>query len=509
MERKNYKSDFDFIMRLRDCKDPEKTVEWPEGDFEAVFWAGSKANPYRAGRRGGVCENCFPTEDGGMHFVFDKHRLGVGTLKWEPHFELANAIYPDGKENVYSKEPLGIELVDGPGDCPTTAEVEALVPFIRFKYEDLTEEEKAEISKPATDAAASAASVRELEKGVRAAEEVRVANETARIGAENARALAEQTRQTDEQDRVDAEALREVAEEERNGAEERRAEEFAGWEDEIGSKANRSELSNVLAEETLDAGNFPGISTYTREELKKDWFIDYWNAVWTVRCKFTHLNDSLKDHVLGKYDPENAPDKEKPFRAFDDVWLSYEEALRVIEEYQWAPGQTNLDGCLQTAHSRVAVPFTFGAHGNVSLANIAVYNEDIEEVCFAFGVSHAWGFQISKLNTAFHCARGSKLRKIHGILPVRADCTFNGWVSGATNLESFRLWGLAKDIEMASCPKLDLATVDYLITNRAGTNGITVTLHPTVYDKIMDEANEEWHALLDKAASKNITIASA
>lgn len=505
MKNINYKSDFDFIMRLRDCKDPEKTVEWPEGDFEAVFWAGSKANSYRAGRRGGVCENCFPTEDGGMHFVFDKHRLGVGTLKWEPHFELANVIYPDGKEDVYSKEPLGIELVDGPGDCPTTAEVEALVPFIKFKYEDLTDEEKAEISKPATDAAAS---VRELEKSVRAAENERVANETARIGAENARELAEQTRQANEQDRTEAEALREVAEEERNDAEERRAEEFAGWEGEMDSKADRSELSNVLAEEPLDAGNFPDIGTYTREELKKDLFIDMWNSVWTVKCCFNHLNDPLTDRVLGKYDPENAPDAQHPFRAYDDVWLTYEEALQVIKEYQWAPGQNNLSGCLQNAHSRVAVPFTFGAHSQaINLASIAVYNDDIEEVCFAFG-PYTWGFQISKLDTAFHATR-SKLRKIHGILPVQANCTFNGWVSGAVNLESFRLYGLAGDISVSSCPKLDLETFRYMITKAANTKAITITVHPEVYAKIGDEANEEWHALLDKAASKNITIASA
>lgn len=278
----------------------------------------------------------------------------------------------------------------------------------------------------------------------------------------------------------------------------------------LASKADTEELSNVLAGEAPAPGTvtLPDFKTYTREELKKDLFIDMWNAVWTVRCTFNHMNDPLIDRVLGKYDPENAPDAQHPFRAYDDVWLTYEEAMQVIKEYHWAPGQNTLKGCLQNAHSRVAVPFTFGAHSDaINLASIAVYNDDIEEVCFAFG-PFSWGFQISKLDTAFHATR-SKLRKIHGILPVRADCTFSGWVLGATNLESFRLWGLAKDIEMASCPKLDLATVDYLITNRAGTNGITVTLHPTVYDKIMDEANEEWHALLDKAASKNITIASA
>lgn len=237
-------------------------------------------------------------------------------------------------------------------------------------------------------------------------------------------------------------------------------------------------------------------------------FIDMWNSVWTVRCKFNHF-DPLKDHVLGKYDPENAPDAQHPFRAYDDVWLSYEEALRVIEEYQWAPGQTNLGGCLQAAHSRVAVPFVFGAHSqDVRLASIAVYNDDIEEVCFAFGVSYAHGFQISKLDTAFH-ATASKLRKIHGILPVRADCTFNAWVAGATNLESFRLYGLAGDIIVSACPKLNLETFRYMITKAANTKAITIKVHPEVYAKIGDEGNEEWHALLDKAASKNITIASA
>lgn len=278
----------------------------------------------------------------------------------------------------------------------------------------------------------------------------------------------------------------------------------------LASKADTEELSNVLAGEAPAPGTvtLPDFKTYTREELKKDLFIDMWNSVWTVRCKFNHMNDPLKDHVLGKYDPENAPDAQHSFRAYDDVWLSYEEALRVIEEYQWAPGQTNLDGCLQTAHSRVAVPFTFGAHGGVSLASIAVYNEDIEELCFAFGVSYSWDFQITKLDTAFHCTR-SRLRKIHGILPVRGDCTFNGWVSGAVNLESFRLWGLAKDIEMASCPKLDLETFRYMITKAANTKAITITVHPEVYAKIGDEGNADWHALLELSASKNITIASA
>jgi hypothetical protein len=180
MTKINYKSDFDFILHLKDWRG-ERTP-WPDCDWSAVFWAGSKANTYTASCRDGVYTNCSPTEDGGMHFVFDKHRLGVGTLKWEPHFEFPNAAYPDGKEDLYIKEPLGIELMDGPRVYPTAAEVDALVPYIKFKYEDLTDEEKAEISKPATDAAATVRDLSEKTQELRR-EIVGLWDETAKIQA--------------------------------------------------------------------------------------------------------------------------------------------------------------------------------------------------------------------------------------------------------------------------------------------------------------------------------------
>lgn len=133
MRNINYKSDFVAVLYLRDCADKEKRVPWPECDFEARFWTASKANVFTASRREGVCTGCVPTGDGGMRFIFDNHRMGKGMLRWEPHFMLPDGIYPDGIEDLYSKETLGIELVDGPGDCPTEAEVEMMLPFIRGK----------------------------------------------------------------------------------------------------------------------------------------------------------------------------------------------------------------------------------------------------------------------------------------------------------------------------------------------------------------------------------------
>ena len=157
MKRINYKSDFDFILHLKDCKDPEKAVSFPECDFDVLFFASNKAKAYRASYKDGVYTNCFRTDDGGMHFVFDNHRLGVGTLKWEPHFEHPNDIYPDNIQDLFSKEPLDIELVDGPGDCPTTAEIEIIAPFIKgdkgdkLTYSDLTDADKADLIAPIKD----------------------------------------------------------------------------------------------------------------------------------------------------------------------------------------------------------------------------------------------------------------------------------------------------------------------------------------------------------------------
>lgn len=157
MKRINYKSDFDFILHLKDCKDPEKAVSFPECDFDVLFFASNKAKAYRASYKDGVYTNCFRTDDGGMHFVFDNHRLGVGTLKWEPHFEHPNDIYPDNIQDLFSKEQLDIELVDGPGDCPTTAETDIIAPFIKgdkgdkLTYSDLTEADKADLISPIKD----------------------------------------------------------------------------------------------------------------------------------------------------------------------------------------------------------------------------------------------------------------------------------------------------------------------------------------------------------------------
>lgn len=73
MRKVNYKSDFDFIMRLKDASG--KDVPWPDCDWDALFWTSSKAHSYTASCIGGKYVNCFREADGSIHFVFDNHRM--------------------------------------------------------------------------------------------------------------------------------------------------------------------------------------------------------------------------------------------------------------------------------------------------------------------------------------------------------------------------------------------------------------------------------------------------
>lgn len=131
MRNINYKSDFDAVVRIRDCQGRE--IGWPDYDWSARFYTErGKANPYTASCKDGVCTHCF--NDGGkIHVVFNSHRMGKGPVLVEFHAAVPNAIYPDGTQDLFRPQPTDIELVEGAGDCPTEAEIELMAPFIKGK----------------------------------------------------------------------------------------------------------------------------------------------------------------------------------------------------------------------------------------------------------------------------------------------------------------------------------------------------------------------------------------
>ena len=497
MKKINYKSDFDFTLRLKDCEGKE--IPFPDCDWDAVFWTSSKANAYTASCKGGQCVNCFKEENGGIHFVFDNHRMGKGTLQWEPHFEFPNGIYPDGIQDRFSKEPLGIELVDGPGECPTTAEVEIMLPYIKgdpFTWEDFTPEQIKELQRPATEAAESVskleAKVSQAEALRKDAEQTRISNENSRTSAENDRVRDENIRKANETSRQSDETSRQSNETARVEAETARAEEFAAWQGEIDSKADRSELSNVFAEEPLTPENFPDISTYTREELKKDLFIDMWNSAWNVN-----------GIGYGKYDPVNAPDAEHPFMG-NEIWMTYEEAMTALsapvkngEELRHCYAYTTLrirtNICLVNSSDYIDYDLSFFATGQTDLETARITN-------------NSRGLRCKSANSMFSgCA---KLTDVFGIM---IDLSNNVWTNAfhhCYKLKEVRTKDLRHSISFEDSPLLSLASLQYLVTNASNTSAINITVHANVYAKLSDETNAEWHALLAQAAEKNIIFAT-
>lgn len=509
MKRINYKSDFDFILRLKDCADPKKTVPFPEGDFDARFWTSNKANAYTASCRDGVYTNCFRTEDGGMHFVFDDHRMGKGALHWEPHFKLPNDIYPDNMQDLYRKAALDIELVDGNGDCPTTAEVEAMLPYIKgepLTYEDFTPEQIEELQRPATEAA------EKLDGFVQTASEaesVREANEKVRVGAEQTRVVKETerqtkeaTRQSHEAQRIEAETDREEAENERVSAENARAEEFAAWQDEIDSKADRTELSNIVGQPTegeLEALEPTLVNTALRkvpqaltpEEQaqvkenigvsKLELFVDMWNQAWGE---------------YGGYDPENAPDAQHPFMG-NEIWMTYEEAIAVMHHSViYAPSQQNL---YSHKHPPCRTLLPTMAYGYAEEYNGTYgYCNKLETIRIRGGYGGE-SVGIKNAQSAFMVC--TVLREVFGILDLAQCSTPQTPADKATNLEGLYISHLHVDLNMATNPKWRLDCVEFVVENAANTSAITITLHPDAYARLTD-------GLIASAAAKNINFAT-
>ena len=260
MRKINYKSDFDFILKLKDGAGHD--LGFPDYGWEATFWTSSKASPFKASCFGGVCKNCYDDE-GQIHIVADNHNLGIGTLKVEFRAELPREIYPDDYQRNVMPEPLGIELIREKGELPSEIEAELLLPYIKgepFTYEDFTAEEIKELQQPATQAAEE---LKEFQTEAEAKESEREAAETKRISAEELResaeaqrASAEASRESAEDTRVSHETTRCYSEESRSRNEVRRCdfekERVANEKARVSAEESRAqaETSRVSAEQS-------------------------------------------------------------------------------------------------------------------------------------------------------------------------------------------------------------------------------------------------------------------
>lgn len=453
MRKINHKSDFDFILpfpvreALPDGTCRPVDLGWPDFDWEARLWTWSKANMFVASCKGGVPTNCF-NDNGRIHVVLDNHRLGAGKLRVEYHAELPNGIYPDATRDMFNEYPLGVELVDGPGDCATEVEVDYMLPYIKgdkgekgdqgdpgpkgdpFTYDDFTPDEIALLQKPAKDAADGLST---FATEARRAEETRASNEEARVEAET-----------------------------------RRSTRFDEFETDLAKKADRSELSNVLAADPLEPWERPDTPEYRRA------FIDMWNEA----C--VDYPQEMHKQSLGGFNEETG------LCVLSEVTLTWPEAQTTlaagrpqgstINSYLKCNKDIRVNLPSREMNHTVDYPFYYCRKLEVANAHRMIFRRPI-----------------------YGCPA---LHTINGLVDVSFPSSV--FLCDQPTLRSLSITRLSKPLNLGNQPLLTADSFRGIISGAADSPAITV--HPDVYAKLTDPANAEWNALLALAAERNVTF---
>lgn len=127
MDRRNYKSDYDFVLRLIDCHG--EPVGWPSCDFEAVFFTTSVARGLKIWSKGGETGNCY-NDEGRIHVAAKNAMLPPGKVEFEITLYVPDERFEGGVRKVVERKETGIELVTGGELCTCTFVVSAPLPVV-------------------------------------------------------------------------------------------------------------------------------------------------------------------------------------------------------------------------------------------------------------------------------------------------------------------------------------------------------------------------------------------
>lgn len=248
--------------------------------------------------------------------------------------------------------------------------------------------------------------------------------------------------------------------------------------------AGKQDALSTTMDLRLTNDNILGLTDMAKKRL----FIDLWNE------------------ACGAWGQYNAETGFFELNGLTDI--GYEEAVRIYSLCVGWHGNVG-SGSASAALSRslgirTALPIYYGA-GDVGLdlAGFAHSNGSIEVINF---VTNASNNLTSALNYAFYGC--SKLVRIEGVIYIRNSANVSWAFHSCVKLESVKLHSLAKDLDLSSCRVISLESLRYMVDYSRVTNAITITVYKDIYAKLTDEGNEEWHAVLEAAAEKNITFAT-
>lgn len=240
-----------------------------------------------------------------------------------------------------------------------------------------------------------------------------------------------------------------------------------------------------------------------------------------------YLKDSAKRAVFndlfnlaagsdGGYKPSEAPDPAKPY-LLNTLWLSYEEAVKIYAINGADAGHVLPDiGRRYSYYYRAplvdSVRTLFKVCGHTQSYGMFFGDAKLEVVNVDISGSLAWVFR-----------GNSKLKTVLGTVEISEVTSGDNLIWDCALLEDVNLKGLRNNIRMRGCPKLSLATMQYLVDNAStaitAEKPVVVTVHADVFAKLTGDTTNEsaaaltddektaWAAVLTAATSKYISFA--
>lgn len=241
-----------------------------------------------------------------------------------------------------------------------------------------------------------------------------------------------------------------------------------------------------------------------------------------------YLTDSAKRAVFndlfnlaagsdGGYKPSEAPDPSKPY-LLNTLWLSYEEAVKIYAINGADAGRFQPNISRRYSHYSGAplvnsVRTLFKVCGHSQYYGMFFGDVELEVVNVNISGNMSWVF------------RGNpKLKTVLGTVEISGVNSGDILIWDCALLEDVNLKGLRYNIRMRGCPKLSLATMQYLVNNAStaitAEKPVVVTVHADVFAKLTGDTTNEaaaaltddektaWAAVLTAATSKYISFAT-
>lgn len=424
-----------------------------------------------------------------------------------------------------------------------------------FEYSDFTPEEIKELQKPASDMINA---LDTLDKAVTANEQQRINNENTRVSSENTRKESESLRREAENTRASNEEARETAETGRASAEDNRVK---AEQSRVETENNRVTAENTRVEKENERQTAENTRD-TNEQSRKEAETNRVKAEEGRVTEFNRLKSESETATLNataqadyaKQQGDNVAGTVNEIKtAQDELTTSINNLTTVLNTqqgnralyvaagavYNQNTGFYELNGLTDITEEEMKTIYlqthvmdklqsfrgvfagtkfrtNLGFNRSLMQTNSRQFqfydsfreNRSLEVLRISYGdIDVLRSMIVENLGFAFYSC--VKLRKIIGIIRLDKSSGVTSAFDHCLELQDVKLYGLLTNISFAYSPLISIESLQYLITNAANTSPITVTVHADVYAKIQDESQADWHALIETAAAKQITFATA